>query len=179
LSAIGQDLSESLDQALVTDTNLPACIPVGVFIFMGSNGNAYMAIEDKNNACALPIGGKAANRVLQGYALQSGARLKAYEVKEINDELTTHAEHCGDVREVYFRCAPFQNGVELDIGNGSRIRITPGNVATIDKGSKTLFHRTPTMRALTFAFLPSIVVTCVRYKATPVDSRPTTREHGA
>jgi hypothetical protein len=49
---------------------------------------------------------------------------------------------------VYFRCAPFKNGVELDIGNGSRIRITPGNVATIDKGSKTLFHRTPTMRAL-------------------------------
>jgi hypothetical protein len=117
---------------------------------MGGDGNAYMAIEDENNACALPIGGKAANRVLQGFAHQSGTRLKTHEIREINEELTAHAEYSGDIRDVYYRCAPFQNGVELDIGDKrrTRIRITPGKVASIDKGSKTLFHRTPTMRSL-------------------------------
>ncbi|MEN8206869.1 MAG: hypothetical protein ABFS24_12775 [Pseudomonadota bacterium] len=107
-----------------------------------------MGIEDGSNAIALQIGGKAANRFLQGHAHKSGTRLKAHDLKEINEELTAHAEHCGDVRDVHYRCAPFQNGVELDIGNGHRIRIKPGKVAVIEKGSKTLFHRTPTMRSL-------------------------------
>ncbi|MFC1772598.1 hypothetical protein ACFL3A_04500 [Pseudomonadota bacterium] len=147
-STDGLERSENTGQALVTGHNLPALIPTGVFIFMGSDGIAYMGIEDENNAYALPIGGKAANRVLQGFAHQSGTRLKAYDVKEINEELTAYAEHSGDVRDVYYRCAPFQNGVELDVGNGDRIRITPGKVAAIKKGSQTLFHRTSTMRSL-------------------------------
>ena len=143
-----RDHSDSTDQALVTGTNLPACIPSGVSIFMGSDGNAYMVIGDGNNACALLIGGKAANRVLQGFAHQNGTRLKAYEIKEINEELTAHAELSGDIRDVYYRCAPFQNGVELDIGNGCRVRITPGKAVVLHDGSKTLFHQTPTMRSL-------------------------------
>ena len=126
-------------QASATISNLPTCIPDGLHIFMGGDGNAYMGIEDENNAYALPIGGKAANRVLQGFAHQSGTRFKSNEIKEINEELTASAEHSGNSRDVFYRCAPFQNGVEIDIGNDrhTRIRITPGKVATIDKGSKT------------------------------------------
>ena len=142
------DHSNGTDHALASG-NLPACIPTGVSICMGYDGNAYMAIENKNNALALLIGGKASNRVIQDSAQQqSGTRLKAYEIKEISEELTAYAEHSGDIRDVFYRCGPFQNGVELDMGNGSRIRVMPGKVAVIDSGSKTLFRRTPTMRSL-------------------------------
>jgi hypothetical protein len=142
------DRSESTGQALVTSTNLPASVLSEVSIFMGTDGNAYMLIADEKNAIALRIGGRAANRVLQRLAHKAGAHLKTYEIREINDELMAHAEHSGDIREVYYRCAPFQNGIELDLGDvrHTRIRIAPGNVATVAEGSKTLFHRTATMR---------------------------------
>ena len=151
LSTDGLDHSENPNQALVTGTNLPACLPIGVSIFMGSDGKAYMEIGGDKNAYAVPIGSKASNRVIQGFAQQqSGTRLKTYAVNEINEDLTALAEDSGDIREVYFRCAQFQNGVELDIGDDrhTRLRITPGNVVTIHEGSKTLFFRTPAMRSL-------------------------------
>jgi len=134
---------------LVTDTNLPTCIPTNVFVFIGSDGNPYLGISGEKNATALPIGGKAANRLLQEFSQQqTGARLKTYELREINEELTAYAEHCGVIHDVYYRCAPFQNGIELDIGDDHRIRVTPGKVAVIKKGSETLFYRTSTMRPL-------------------------------
>jgi hypothetical protein len=149
-SADGPDHSDNTDQASVTDTNLPACIPSGVSIFMDSDGNAHMKVGGESNAYALPIGGRASNRVVQAYAHQSGTRLKAYELREINEELTAYAEHSGDVHDVNYRCAPFENGIELDIGDDlhTRIRIGSGKVVTIDEGSKTLFRRTTAMRSL-------------------------------
>jgi hypothetical protein len=107
---------------------------------MGDDGNAYIVIPDGKNALALRIGSKAANHFLRHLARQAGYHLKSHEIRDLNDE--------GDIRKVSYRVAQFQNGVELDLGDArhTRIRIVPGNVAIIDSGSKTLFHRTPAMR---------------------------------
>jgi hypothetical protein len=148
LSADGLDRSENSGHALVTGTNLPISILSGLSIFMGDDGNAYMEIPDGMNAFALRIGSKVANHVLRRLARQAGYHLKSYEIRDLNDELTAHAELSDDIREVSYRVASFQHGVELDLGDArhTRIRIAPGNVAIIEEGSKTLFHRTTTMR---------------------------------
>jgi len=44
-----------------------------------------------------------------------------------------------DARDVWYRVAQSQNGIELDIGDKdhTRIRVTPGNVNIITEGSET------------------------------------------
>ena len=51
---------------------------------------AAVKLGDGKNAYALPIGGKAANRVLQDHTHKSGSRLKSNELREINEELTAY-----------------------------------------------------------------------------------------
>lgn len=148
VNANGLDRSECASQALVTSSNLPASALSELSVFLGGDGNAYIRVADGNNASALRIGGKQADHFLLRLSHRSGLRLKRNDVRDINDELTAHAELYGDTCDVYYRVAPFQNGIELDVGDNShtRIRVTPGNVEIITEGSETLFHRTPGMR---------------------------------
>jgi energy-coupling factor transporter ATP-binding protein EcfA2 len=147
-NADNPDNPESTDQALVTSSHLPASALSELSFFMGDDGNAYIKVADENNSSALRIGGKQADHLLLRLAHRSGMRLKRNDVRDINDELTAHAELYGDNCDVWYRVAPFQNGIELDVGDKSqaRIRVTPGNVEIITEGSETLFYRTPGMR---------------------------------
>lgn len=127
-SAENPDNSDSTGHALVTSANLPASVLTGLSIFIGGDGKAYMEIPGEGNTYALRIGGRPANRVLRRLAHKAGVPLRSHEIRELNDDLMAHAEHSGDVRDVYYRCAPYQNGVELDLGDDLhiRIRVAPG-----------------------------------------------------
>ena len=121
-------------------------------VFMGSNGNPYIGI-DEGNSQALQIGHKPTNIFLrQLYAAQSGNRLKPNELKAINEELMEYAELSGDVRDVFYRVARTEDGIELDFGDNlhTRIRIREGRVQVIKEGSATYFYRTRDM--LPYAF---------------------------
>ena len=150
-STDGLDHSESPGQALVTSTKLPASTLSELSVFMGGDGNAYIRIADGNNAHALRIGGKQADHFLLRASHQAGVSLKRNDRRDINDDLTAHTELYGAMRDVWYRVAQVQDGIELDVGNKdhTRIRVTPGNVENVKKGSETLFHRTTGMRPFT------------------------------
>ena len=118
-------------------------------VFMDSNGHACIGIVDEGNHQALPIGRKQTNKFLrQLYAAQSGNRLKPNNLKAINEELIEHAELSGDVRDVWYRVASFENGIVLDFGDDRHacIEIKDGKVEIITEGSETFFYRTHGMR---------------------------------
>jgi hypothetical protein len=118
---------------------------------MDSDGRAYLGIVDEGNARALQIGRKPTNIFLrQLYAAQSGNRLKPNDLKAINEELIEYAELSGDVRDVFYRVAHTEDGIELDRGDEhhTRILITDGRVEIITTGSETFFYRTPGMKPL-------------------------------
>ena len=148
-STNSRDQSESPGQVLVTSSKLPASVFSELTIFCGSDGNAYLLIAGTRNFNIIRIGSKQADNVLRRLAHRSGVHLKAYELRELNDELTAHAELSGDVRDVWYRVAPLANGIELDVGDDAhtRLRIREGEVEIITEGSQTLFHRTRGMRA--------------------------------
>lgn len=144
------DQSENPGRELVTSSKIPGSILNGLLIILGEDGHAYLVIVDKKNVYVLRIGSKQANNFLRRLAHQSGVHLKTSELRDINDELTAHAELSGDTRNVWYRVAPFKDGIEIDAGDGShsRFRVTSGKVETNIKSSETLFHRTPGMRPL-------------------------------
>jgi hypothetical protein len=144
-----RDHSESTGHVLVTSSNLPASVFSRLTIFCGSDGNAYLLIADTRNFYILRIGSRQANNILRRLAHRSGAPLKTNELRELNDELTAHAELSGDTRDVWCRVAQVEGGVELDIGDDhhTRVQIMPGKVTIKKEGSKTLFYRPRGMRA--------------------------------
>ena len=129
-------------------SDIPASILGRCLIFMGSDGHAYLGIVDQGNFRAYRIGSKPANRLIRQIAIEAGGRIKLSELKATNEELTEHAELSGIVCEVFYRVAPTEDGIELDVGDDrhTRIRIKPGKVEIITEGSETFFQRTQGMR---------------------------------
>ena len=119
----------------------------GVSVCRGSDGHAYILIVEGNNARVLRIGGKQANLFLLRLGHESGRHLKANDIRDLNDQLTAYAELKGHSCDVWYRVAPYQGGVELDLGDNAhtRIRVTPGKVDVVTEGSETFFYRTPGM----------------------------------
>ena len=128
--------------------NIFAFILGRCLIFMGNDGYAYLGIVDEGNARAHRIGSRPANKLIRQIAIEAGGRIKLNELKGINEELTEYAELSGDVRDVFYRVARLENGIELDVGDDrhTRIRITPGKVELITEGSQTFFYRTAELR---------------------------------
>lgn len=145
-----QPEKHSTDQLPATSGNETKSTLIGLPVCCGNDGNTYITIADEGNSYALQIGSKQANNFIRHLARQSGTRLKYSELREINDELASHAEHSSETCDVYYRIASVKNGIELDIGdaNHTRIQVTPGKVEPITEGSCTLFHRTAGMRPL-------------------------------
>lgn len=121
----------------------------GVPVCHGSDGNTYIRVADTKNASVLRVGTKPADHFIRRLAHQKGTRLKTNELREVNDDLIAYAELSGQTCDVWHRVAPFEDGIELDVGDDqhTRIRVTPGKVEIITEGSETLFYRPPTMRA--------------------------------
>jgi hypothetical protein len=132
----------------VCKRDFPASVGSEFDVFCGSDGNAYLKIPGQTTVYRL--GGKPANHFLRVCATERGIRLKHNDLRDINEELTAHAEISGDVRHVWFRVAQVPGGIEIDNGDSSdtRTRVTADKVEKIENGSETLFFRPPTMRPL-------------------------------
>jgi hypothetical protein len=140
--------SDNLGGLTISSKNIPAAILRLYPVCCGSDGNAFILFGDGGNARALQIGSQQALKFLRNLAHRAGVHLKAGELRDINDALAAHAEITDDVRDVWYRVAPFRDGIELDVGDDrhTRIRVMPGRVEIVDAGSVTLFYRTPGMR---------------------------------
>ena len=122
----------------------------GIPVCRGNDGNTYIRVADTKNASVLRVGTRPADLFIRRLAQQRGDRLKTNELRDINDDLIAYAELSGQTCDVWYRVAPYEDGIELDVGDDqhTRIRVTPGKVEVITEGSETLFYRPPTMRAL-------------------------------
>ena len=131
--------------------NLPKCpigLPPGINIFMGNNGKPYVEMRDYGNPHALMVGGRKFNNLIRSAAQQQeGKTLRKRDLEEINDTLLAHAETINNIKNVWNRVAPIDEGIEIDQGddNHTRVRITAGKVELITEGSETLFFRPSTM----------------------------------
>lgn len=136
--------SDSSDQRSLGTTRLPDSVFEDIDIILGSDGHTYLVITDDGNAHTLRIGTKQANLFIRHLARQKGIPLKSSDLREINDELTANAELSCEPRDIRYRVAPQQGGIELDMGDAyhTRIRILPDKVEIIKDGSATLFSRT-------------------------------------
>lgn len=115
-----------------------------------STGEAYALLQEDGNCRALPIrGSEFCNLVLVEHAKQ-GTVLKNSEITEIVDQLYAHALVKGQQVDIYYRVAPIENGVAVDVGDheNTHIHITPGNVEVLKTGSEPLFRRTQVCSSL-------------------------------
>ena len=112
-------------------------------LVLGKSGDAYIKINDKGNPYLLRVSSKKSDHFIRQIAKKRSIRLTARDLKEINETLKAYAETELQTVDVYLRVAPYQNGIEIDLGDDehTRIRITPGKVEPVTYGSETLFYR--------------------------------------
>lgn len=112
-------------------------------LVLGKSDDVYIKIVDKGNPYLLCVGSKKSDHFIRQIAKKRGILLTARELKEVNEALKAYAETELKPVDVYLRTAPYQNGIEIDLGDEGHtvIRITPGKVELITYGSETLFYR--------------------------------------
>lgn len=135
----------TINTAEVDRSPFPDNLPTVLDVILGHNGMAYSVRHDMRNLYVLEVGSRALNNIIRLFGQEDGHRLRKSDISEINDMLLAHAERVGIVRQVWYRVAPTEGGVEIDIGDNkhTRFKITTGKVEIIESGSETLFFRTP------------------------------------
>ncbi len=136
--------------ALVTQEKAPN-VPGGLRKFIGDanlvNGKerwVFIQVKLGGNLMQYRVGSEQANLYIRQQAQKEGIYPTEKDIKEINQTLKAFAMVELKPVEVYLRVAPINDGVVIDLGDedNTHVRITPGNVAVLDKGSDTLFYRT-------------------------------------
>ena len=112
-------------------------------LVLGKSGDAYIKINDKGNPYLLRVSSKKSDHFIRQIAKKRSIRLTARDLKEINETLKAYAETELQTVDVYLRVAPYQNGIEIDLGDEGHtlVRVTPGKVEPVTYGSETLFYR--------------------------------------
>lgn len=115
-------------------------------IFLGNDNKAYGSFLN-NNRYAIPVGNRKLTNLIRQTANDSGINIRKKDLTEINELLQAQAEINEKRGDVWYRVAPFDNGIEIDLGCDEhiRIRVTPGKVEVITQGSNTFFYRTQSM----------------------------------
>lgn len=112
-------------------------------------GQLCVIDTDANNLIEVPLKKKPVTALIRKKTngLRRTQRPSMSVIKDIFEELKEQAEYVDDSTNVWYRVAPYRDGVELDIGDESqrRIRIGPGKVEIIEEGSDIIFRRTPSM----------------------------------
>lgn len=110
---------------------------------LGKQGQVFIKIIDDGNPYLLSIGSGKCNHYIRQIAKERGLTLKAADLKDINEILKAHAETDLQPVDIYLRIAPYQNGIEIDLGDSAHtvVRITPEGTKLIPTGSETLFYR--------------------------------------
>ena len=113
-------------------------------------GKAYAVIREGGNPYALAIRSKKLNAIISALARKDGVLFKKTDLADLNDALEAYAEQYGEIRDVWLRVAPIEDGVEMDLGDDAhtRVQITVGKVEIIRAGSDTLFFRTANTKAM-------------------------------
>jgi hypothetical protein len=138
------------DKPVIETAAFPHNLPGKLNIVLGQDGKAYATMSDGPNAYALPVGGRKLNNLIRDIARREGMTLRRNDITEVNHYLQAFAENTPVVRNVWYRVAPIQGGVEIALGDeaDTRVRITAGKVDILGQGSDTLFYRTPVSRAM-------------------------------
>lgn len=99
--------------------------------------------SDDRNAETLHINSRELKRQIFIEGQKSDHIFNSREVDEIKQSLCDAAEASGNVFKTYLRVAPFDNGVEIDMGdaNHTRCRLIAGKVEIVTAGSGVLFTR--------------------------------------
>ena len=123
-------------------------------IVLSQHGIGYVVMADKGNHYALPIGSRELNNLIMDVALERDGPIRRRDMNDINNMLQSFAETKAEQRDVWYRVARVDSGIEIDPGLEShlRYRITCDGVDIIESGSTTLFYRHQNM--LPMAMLP-------------------------
>ena len=121
--------------------NLPKLLDLGI----DQNGKAFGINKEHGNPYALPVGSRQLNNLIRQIAQSSNITLRRADLLDINSDLQAKAEISSNKRDVYYRIAPYLNGIEIDLGDTShtRIRVTDFGSELISGASETLFYRSP------------------------------------
>ena len=138
-------------QSTVTVKGFPHNLPDELNLILSQNGNTYSVRNDSGNPYVLAVGSKQLNNVIRANAQQHNRNLRQADIRDINHSLQAHAETAGVCRDVWYRAAPIEGGIEIDLGDSkhTRVRITAGKVEIVKEGSSTLFFRTPLTMPMT------------------------------
>ena len=143
-------LRPTYDTSTIASLPFPDNLPDILDLVIGQDGKIYSIQHGSSNQFALPLRGKESENIIRQEAAAHGYRLKRADLNEVVSFLEGYVEASDRFADVYYRVAPWQDGVELDIGDEThtRVRISPGKVELINEGSETLFYRTSTCLAM-------------------------------
>ena len=112
-------------------------------LILGKSCESFIKVIDNGNPYLLCVGSNKCNHYLRQIAKGRGVTLKAGDLKDINETLKAHAETDLQPVNIYLRIAPYQNGIEIDLGDVAHtiVRITPEGTKLVLEGSETLFYR--------------------------------------
>lgn len=123
----------------------PLNLPDKLQILQSQNGIAYVETQSNGGPLALAVGSKPLNNIIRKLAHDEGVSMRKHNIKEVNEFLIAHAQTSGVTKNVHLRVAPYDDGIEIDLGDekNSRILVRPGRVEILDQESNTIFCRSP------------------------------------
>ena len=127
-------------------------LPEKLRLFVGQNGKAYAVINAGKSSYAQAVGSRGLRNHLRKLAIEAHIHLKKADLAEIVDFLQAHAENAGNRQLTWYRVAPVEGGIEIELGDESytRVRITADKVEIVESGSEALFYRTTQMMPLAY-----------------------------
>lgn len=113
-------------------------IPKNLTLVLSQHNTACVVIT-KGNHYVVEVGSRQLNNLIR----EENPSLKSYDLTQINDSLIAKIEDMGVTRDVHYRVAPINGGIEIDLNDtaNTRVRVTAGKVNILKEGSETLFHR--------------------------------------
>ncbi len=115
-----------------------------------STGDAYAIFEDGGNCRALQIGGTEFRNLILVEHAKHGTILKPGEITDIVDQLSAHALVEGEKVDIFYRVAPIEGGIALDLcdDKNTRVHVISGSVEVLSSGSSAFFKRTQVCSSL-------------------------------
>lgn len=117
---------------------------------LDQHGKVYVVMSDKGNSYAEYVGSRKIANIIRDEAFRLGLVIRKIDLNEIVEYLQANAEKAAVHSNVYYRVAPIDGGVVIDLGDDqhTHVKITAGNVEVITQNSKALFYRSVVSRPM-------------------------------
>lgn len=129
-----------------TTTLLPSRLsnPFDLELFLGTDGYHYALLQDKSNPYAVKINSRPFRHYLISTLSLQGTSMKPRELDDLVEQFKAFAETSGNQGQVFVRVAPYEDGIEIDIGDSAHThyRVDSNGVSAI-KDSTTILGRSP------------------------------------